>query len=200
MRPPFDHEFQRQGFGPGRHGGFGGFGPAGWGGFPPGRGPHGGRHGGPGRGRRGRRGDIRAAILVLLAEQPRHGYEIIGEIGERSGGLWRPSPGSIYPTLQLLADEGLVRSSEDSGKRLYELTEEGRAAAHRHDGTPPWEHFTQDADPREIELRDATGTLIGAARQMSQVGSSAQKAKAVEVLNEARRALYGILGDASPPD
>ncbi len=96
-----------------------------------------GRGHGPGRrghgGRRSRRGDVRAAILALLAEQPRHGYEIIREIGERSGGFWRPSPGSVYPTLQMLADEGLVTSKDEHGKKLFELTEAGQEAAQAQD-------------------------------------------------------------------
>ncbi|GAB3504485.1 PadR family transcriptional regulator [Amycolatopsis cihanbeyliensis] len=142
---------------------------------------------------------MRTAILALLAEQSRHGYEIIGEIAERSRGLWRPSPGSIYPTLQLLADEGLVRSSEDGGKRLFELTEEGIGAAGQLDGTPPWEQIARDVDPNEVELRNATGALMGAMKQVSRVGSSQQKAKAVTVLNEARRSLYGILGEIEEP-
>jgi DNA-binding PadR family transcriptional regulator len=136
----------------------------------------------------------------LLAEQPRHGYEIIGEISERSRGLWTPSPGSIYPTLQLLADEGLVTSREDSGKRLFELTEEGRAAAEAQDRTPPWEHIAHDADPNDVNLRKAGGTLIAAAIQVSQAGSPGQKARAVEVLNEARRVIYGILGEVEPEE
>ncbi|MEU6642288.1 PadR family transcriptional regulator [Saccharomonospora sp. NPDC046836] len=193
MRQPFASEFGRQAFGP----------RAAFGGFPPGWGP--GRRGRPmprpgGPGRRGRRGDVRTAILALLAEQPRHGYEIIGEIGERSGGFWRPSPGSVYPTLQLLADEGLVRSSEEGGKRLFELTEEGRAAAEKLDGTPPWEHFAHHADPSEVKLRDAAGALMGAMHQVSHVGTSAQKERAVEALNETRRTLYGILGETAAED
>src|SRR4051794_24787319 len=116
QRHPFtqEHPFaQERGRAP--FGGLGDFGP----GFGPGFGPRGGRGRGHGPGRRGhggrrsRRGDVRAAILALLAEQPRHGYEIIREIGERSGGFWRPSPGSVYPTLQLLADEGLVVSKDE---------------------------------------------------------------------------------------
>ncbi|ASR34778.1 PadR family transcriptional regulator [Prauserella marina] len=196
MRPPFAHEFGRRAFGPRGRGGFGDF--PGWG--PPGPGRRGGRPGhGPGGhgGRRGRRGDVRAAILTLLGEQPRHGYEIIGEIADRSGGFWRPSPGSVYPTLQLLADEGLVSSSEDGGKRLFELTEEGRAAAERLDGTPPWEHFTRDVDPGEIALRDSAFALMGAMRQVAGVGTDAQKTRAIEVIDEARRSLYGILGEPS---
>ncbi|MFD8495721.1 PadR family transcriptional regulator [Amycolatopsis sp. NPDC059657] len=178
----------REAFGPFGRGGFGEF-PAGWG---PGPRGHGRGRGGPGR--RGRRGDVRAAILALLAEQPRHGYEIIGEISERSGGFWKPSPGSIYPTLQLMADEGLVTSREDSGKRLFELTEEGRSAAEQQDAVPPWEHIAHEVDPVEVNLRKAGMTLMAAAVQVAQAGSPAQKAKAIEVMNEARRALYGILG------
>ncbi|PXY26168.1 PadR family transcriptional regulator [Prauserella coralliicola] len=191
---PFTHEHGRPAFAPRGRGPFGDFPP----GFGPGRRgrPHP-RPGGPGR--RGRRGDVRSAILALLAEQPRHGYEIIGEIGERSGGFWRPSPGSVYPTLQLLADEGLVRSDEDGGKRLFELTEEGRAAAEKL-GTPPWEHFAEGADPNEIKLREASAALMGAMHQVSLVASSEQKARAVEVIDEARRALYGILGEAPADD
>ena len=192
MRPPFAHEF-------GRRGGFGPRGPfedfaGGWGfGGPRGRsrgpgGPH--RHGG----RRGRRGDVRAAILLLLAEQPRHGYEIITEIGERSDGLWKPSPGSIYPTLQLLADEGLVSASEEGGKRLFQLTDEGRAAAERLD-TPPWETIARDVDPNEANLRSASMTLMAAVFQVAQAGTAEQQAKAVQALNEARRTIYGVLGE-----
>jgi DNA-binding PadR family transcriptional regulator len=102
--------------------------------------------------------------------------------------------------LQLLADEGLVTSEEEGGKRLFELTDAGRAAAEQQDAVPPWEHIAHDADPTEISLRKAGGTLIAAAIQVSQAGSAAQKARAVEVLNEARRALYGILGEAETDD
>ena len=171
-----------------------GWGPGGPGG-PPWR-EHGGPRGrGGGRGRRGRRGDVRAAILTLLAEQPRHGYEIIKEIAERSGGFWRPSPGSVYPTLQLLADEGLVTSRDEGGKKLFELTEAGRTAAEPQEGTPPWEQIALDVDPTEVNLRKAGATLAAAAIQVSQAGTPNQKRRAVEVLNEARRSLYGILGE-----
>ncbi|HET6504690.1 MAG TPA: PadR family transcriptional regulator [Amycolatopsis sp.] len=189
----------RGAFGPWARGGFGEF-PPGWGPGGP-RGPWRGHagpraRGGPhGRGRRGRRGDIRAAILALLAEQPRHGYEIISEIAERSGGFWRPSPGSIYPTLQLLADEGLVVSRDEGGKKLFELTDAGRAAAEAQDGAPPWEEIALGVDPSEVNLRKAGATLAAAAIQVSQAGTPNQKKRAVEVLNEARRSLYGILGE-----
>lgn len=185
----------RRAFGPWARG-FGEF-PPGWGPGGPwrGHGGPGGRGGGYGRGRRGRRGDVRAAILALLAEQPRHGYEIISEIAERSGGFWRPSPGSVYPTLQLLADEDLVTSRDEGGKKLFELTEAGRTAAESREGTPPWEQIALDVDPAEVNLRKAGATLAAAAIQVSQAGTPSQKRRAVEVLNEARRSLYGILGE-----
>jgi hypothetical protein len=115
------------GFGPGFGGpGFGGFGPGGGKfGFGPGS-----RRGGPRGGGRSRRGDVRAANLNLLTDRPMHGYEMIQEINERSQQLWKPSPGSIYPTLQLLVDEGLLVATESEGsKMLFELTDDGRTAA-----------------------------------------------------------------------
>ncbi len=197
-RRPFPPEHVRPAFGPWARGGFGefpppppGFGPGGSGG--PGHRRHGRR--GPG-GRRGKRGDVRAAILALLSEQPRHGYEIIREIGERSGGFWKPSPGSVYPTLQMLADEGLVTSKDEGGKKLFELTETGRAAAEQQDAVPPWEQIAHDVDPVEVNLRKAGATLAAAVMQVMHAGSEAQQARAVDVLNEARRTIYGILGEA----
>ncbi|MFE0021574.1 PadR family transcriptional regulator [Amycolatopsis sp. NPDC059021] len=181
----FPRERGRADFGPWARGGFGD--------FPPGRG-HGSR-GRRGGGRRSRRGDVRAAILALLAEQPRHGYEIIREIGERSGGFWKPSPGSVYPTLQMLADEGLVLSKDEHGKKLFELTDEGRAAAERQDSTPPWEHIAHDVDPNEVGLRKAGAGLAAAVVQVMRAGSESQQARAADVLNEARRSIYAILGE-----
>ncbi|MGH3624307.1 MAG: PadR family transcriptional regulator [Sciscionella sp.] len=181
--------------------------PGGTPGFPPGWGPgDGGRargrqHGrGHGRGHRPggrqRRGDVRSAILALLAERSMHGYEMIKEITERSGGFWRPSPGSVYPTLQLLTDEGLIVSNEGtSSKRLFELTDDGRAAMENQDDTPPWEQVTLDLDPNEISLRTAMGQLSAAMVQVARAATSGQRARAVEVVNEAKRKLYAILGE-----
>jgi DNA-binding PadR family transcriptional regulator len=214
-RPPFDpHEaFGPEGdIGHHRHGPFPPppppFGPGPWPGtpgfpgfpdFPGGRGGRRGRRHGPGGGR-SRRGDVRAAILALLAEGPMHGYEMIQEITERSGRFWRPSPGSVYPTLQLLADEGLVTSVEGSGsKRRYELTEEGRAAAEKHTATPPWTQIAQDVDPHDVNLRDAIGQLMGATMQVANAATENQKQRAIEVLNGARREVYAILGEVEPP-
>ncbi len=181
---PFGPGFGR-GFSPGFGRGFGpgfGFGPV----------PRGGRRGG--HGRRGRRGDVRAAILVLLAERPMHGYEMIQEIAERSQELWRPSPGSVYPTLQLLVDEGLIAGSETEGsKRLFELTEAGRAAAEKVE-TPPWDEITEGADPAHINLRTATGQLFGAVAQSAHAATPEQQQRIIDIVNNARREIYTILG------
>jgi DNA-binding PadR family transcriptional regulator len=177
-------------FGPGFGPGFGrGFGP----GFGFGPGPRG--RGRGGHGRRGRRGDVRAAILVLLAERAMHGYEMIQEIAERSQDLWRPSPGSVYPTLQLLVDEGLIVGSETEGsKRLFELTEAGRAAAEKVE-TPPWDEITEGADPADLNLRTATGQLFGAVAQSAHAATPEQQQRIIDIVNNARREIYTILGE-----
>ena len=185
------------GFGPG---GFGpGFGPGGFGpgfGFGFGPGGRGGRRGGPRGGGRGRRGDVRAAILTLLTERPMHGYEMIQEIGERSQQLWKPSPGSVYPTLQLLVDEGLLRATEaDGSKKLFELTEDGRAAAEKVE-TAPWDAITEGADPGVLGLRGAVGQLMGAVAQSAHAATPEQQQRIVDIVNNARREIYSILGEA----
>jgi len=158
-----------------------------------------------GRGPRAGRGDIRAAILRLLIEQPMHGYQIMQELAERSGGMWRPSPGSIYPTLQQLQDEGLVQSDEgEGGRRIFTLTDEGRTAAEAQDQpTAPWEGLSEAGDSAAISVRDMVGQVIVAARQVVRAGDEQQIAKAMEVLNEARRKIYRILAEEpgeSKPD
>jgi DNA-binding PadR family transcriptional regulator len=159
-------------------------------GFGPGPGPRGGRRGGPGR-----RGDVRAAILVLLAERPMHGYEMIQEIAARSQDLWRPSPGSVYPTLQLLVDEGLIVGSESEGsKRLFELTDAGRVAAGKVE-TPPWEKIADGIDPSHINLRAATGQLLGAVAQSAHAATPEQQQRVIDIVNNARREIYTILGE-----
>jgi DNA-binding PadR family transcriptional regulator len=184
------------GFGPGGFGpGFGpggGFGP-GFGGFGPGFG-RGGRRGGP-RGGRGKRGDVRAAILKLLTERPMHGYEMIQEIGERSQQLWKPSPGSVYPTLQLLVDEGLLVATEtDGSKKLFELTDDGKAAAEKIE-TAPWDEITEGADPGALNLRSAVGQLMGAVAQSAHAATAEQQQRIVDIVNNARKEIYQILGE-----
>jgi len=140
------------------------------------------------------RGDVRAAVLAVLAEQPMHGYQIIHEIEERSGGAWKPSPGSVYPTLQLLADEGLVVAEESGGKKTYSLTDAGRAEAEAgEDRTAPWEAFGTQEAGRATALPKAGAKLAQAAAQVARGGTPEQVAQAVDVLDEARRRLYSIL-------
>lgn len=139
------------------------------------------------------RGDVRAAVLALLAERPMHGYQIIQEIDERSGGSWKPSPGSVYPTLQLLTDEGLVSAEESGGRKTYALTPEGRqeadAAGER---SAPWESQGTKESARAA-LPKAGIDLAQAVAQVGRTGSTEQVKQAVEVLDEARRKLYSIL-------
>jgi DNA-binding PadR family transcriptional regulator len=141
------------------------------------------------------RGDVRAAILVLLTEQPMHGYQIMQEIAERSGGRWEPSPGSVYPTLQALQDGGLVRATETEGKRVYELTDEGRteAATIAERGREPWDLGAEGDDLRA--LGEQMAQLGHAFHQVLRAGSPEQQAKARVVISDARRGLYQILAE-----
>lgn len=139
------------------------------------------------------KGDVRAAVLSLLAEQPMHGYQIISEIEQRSGGSWKPSAGSVYPTLQLLADEGLISAEESNGRKTYSLTDAGQAeAAEAADRPAPWEA----GGSREHvipALPKAGFELAQAAAQVGRTGTPEQVTEAVAVLDEARRRLYSIL-------
>jgi DNA-binding PadR family transcriptional regulator len=202
----------RGGPGPGGHGhGHGRPGPGGRGGpgGPGGRGPGGWPFGkgfpGPGFGRGPRvgRGDVREALLALLAEEPMHGYQMIAELSTRSGGMWRPSPGSVYPVLSLLADEGLVRAEERDGRRVFHLTDAGRAHVEaRGDQPKPWETAAATADDDVTALRTLAFGLGAAVVQVAQAGDEAQIAAARTLLAETRRSLYRILaGDLTdPPD
>ena len=146
------------------------------------------------RGGQRRRGDVRSAILTLLAERPMHGYEMIGELEERTGGRWRPSAGSIYPTLQLLEDEGLVSPEQVEGRKVYSLTDPGReSAAALAERKAPWQH--DDDDSPHHRLRREAFRLRAALMQVGQAGDADQAEKAVELLTDTRRKLYGILAD-----
>jgi DNA-binding PadR family transcriptional regulator len=149
--------------------------------------------GGPGM--RARRGDVRSAVLRLLAEQPMHGYQIIQELSARSEGAWSPSAGSVYPILQLLADEGLVTAEETGGKRVFSLTAAGAAAAAEAADQPAqWEEVAQ-GDAVGNEYREAAGKLMQAVFQIGKSGTSEQRASAAEVLADARQKLYAILAE-----
>jgi DNA-binding PadR family transcriptional regulator len=179
-------------------------------GGPRGRGPHRGRRGGPQfgfpgfgppRGPRARRGDVRAALLVLLDEEPRNGYQLMQEIEQRSDGVWRPSPGSVYPALQLLEDEGLVRVAPGEGRKAFELTDEGRAhvEAHRDELGAPWDAVKSDMGEGAWELMGAMREIGMALFQLTHSGSEKQQAEAKQVLADTRRALYRILA-GDPPE
>lgn len=145
--------------------------------------------------RRMARGDVRAAVLALLAEQPMHGYQIIQEIEERSGGSWKPSAGSVYPTLQLLADEGVIVADELQGRKTYSLTEAGRdEAAAATERPAPWASPTVGGGAHRA-LSKAGVDLAAAAAQLSRSGSPEQLQQAVDVLDDARRKLYTILAE-----
>ena len=157
------------------------------------------------RGPRVRRGDVRAAILDVLGTEPMNGYQIISQIGERSGGAWRPSPGSVYPTISQLEDEGLVTSDDAAGRRTLRLTEEGKAyvAEHPEELARVWEPFdrpaAEETDPTDfVNLKPEIGAVMNAAWQIITTGTDQQRRDAVEVLVETRRKLYGLLAEGDP--
>jgi DNA-binding PadR family transcriptional regulator len=203
------------GFGAGFGPGFGrGFGPK----------PVGGRHGHAGpppwladlvrsfggpdlgatKGPKVRRGDVRIAILDVLSREEMNGYQIIQQIAERSGGGWKPSPGSVYPTVQQLEDEGLVEGVDGDGRRLLRLTEEGRRYVDQHpdEVNATWRPFEAEPAPEPPpgtgDLKPLVGQVMGAVWQIMVSGSAGQKAEAAEVLGETRRRLYGLLAEGDP--
>jgi DNA-binding PadR family transcriptional regulator len=182
---------------PGRPFGPPGFGPMGFPGF-------GGWPGEPKfhRARRVRRGDVRAAALSLLAEEPRNGYQIIQEIADRSGGVWHPSPGSVYPALQQLEDEGLIQAeTPEGGRRRYALTAEGReyVDTHADEVQAPWDDVASSVGSDAIELRHLIAQVAAAAVQVVQVGTEGQVAQARTMLTDTRRKLYAILAAEDEP-
>ncbi|TQJ41118.1 PadR family transcriptional regulator [Arthrobacter sp. SLBN-112] len=144
-------------------------------------------------GTRAGKGEVRAAVLALLAERPMHGYQIIREIEERSGGSWKPSAGSVYPTLQLLADEGSISAEESNGRKIYSLTEAGREEVAAQHGSAPWDPVAAMGGGGTGSLPKAGIELAQAAAQVGRTGSPEQVQQAVAVLDEARRRLYAIL-------
>ncbi|MCA0294631.1 MAG: PadR family transcriptional regulator [Actinobacteria bacterium] len=164
-----------------------------------GRGGFGGGFGGGfSRERRGsnrvRRGDVQTAVLALLAEADMHGYQIIQELAERSGGVWRPGAGSIYPTLRQLQEQGLIRSREEGSKRVFSITDLGRRSAPSGAEREPWQQWA-DADGSRVQLRRATESLLSAIAQVDAAGTDAQAVRAVEILGAARKSLYLLLAE-----
>jgi DNA-binding PadR family transcriptional regulator len=156
-------------------------------------GPGAGHRGGRGRGR-ARRGDVRAAMLLLLEGEPQNGYQLIQEIERRTEGLWKPSPGSVYPALQQLEDEGLVRPAEAAGRRAYELTEQGReyVEANREELGDPFAAVRGGMDEGVMDLRGLMFQVGAAAMQVSAAGHTDE---ARRILTDTRRALYSILAE-----
>ncbi len=205
-----------------QHGRRGGWGGPPWGGF----GPHGfGRPGNPGpppwvaglfglaqgerqRGPRVRRGDVRSAILDVVRTaqwngDEINGYQVIQQIAERSNGAWRPSPGSVYPTIQQLEDEGLVETGDANGRRSLKLTTAGQEYAEAHSDElaavwAPFEEPERDEDSGFADLRPEIGQVMGAVWQIVTTGSEQQRRAAVDILVETRRRLYGVLADGDP--
>ncbi|MGJ6979577.1 PadR family transcriptional regulator [Aestuariimicrobium soli] len=191
-RGPSPEGFGGPGFGGPGLGGFGrgfGFGPFGGPGFGPG--------GHRGRGGRARRGDVRLAALLLIAEGPRNGYQIIQELGERSEGAWKPSPGAIYPALSQLTDEGLIRETEVEGRKVFEITEAGRAEAEQSaDRQAPWEQASEGIEGSPAgQLFRAFGSLAQAAKAVAQTGDEALVQQATDLVTDARKKLYSLLAE-----
>ena len=153
------------------------------------------------RGPRVRRGDVRAAILDVLATEPMNGYQIIQQIAERSGGAWKPSPGSVYPTVQQLEDEGLVEGTASEGRRLLTLTDAGRAYVEEHPDelAATWRAFDDAAEAEGAnggpDLKPVIGQTMSAVWQVVTTGTKQQQAEAAEILADARRRLYGLLAE-----
>jgi len=157
-----------------------------------------GHRGGP-RGPRARRGDVRAALLLLIEGGAQNGYQLIQEIERRTDGVWKPSPGSVYPALQQLEDEGLVRAVEFEGKRAYELSDEGRTYVdeHREELGDPFAAATGGVDENVMDMR---GLLLQVGAAAMQVVAAGHTEEAKRILAETRRALYKVLAEDEPTD
>jgi DNA-binding PadR family transcriptional regulator len=171
--------------------------PGGHRGSPFGRGDEMFRGGFPRGRQRLRRGDVRAAVLVLLDESPRNGYQIIQELSERSNGAWRPSPGSVYPILQQLEDEGLVEIASTVSGKTYNLTDSGKALVEKDRATlgKPWETAAADVSDATSDLFGTMRQVILSVRQVAMAGSDAQTQKAAAILADARRSIYRLLAE-----
>ena len=146
------------------------------------------------------RGAVRDALLVVLAERPMHGYEVITELEARSSGRWRPSPGSIYPALSRLEEEGLVAAEELNQRKVFSLTARGHKAREsvELDGTDPTPKRWPEAGAGHEALRALPPELAGQARQIRRFGSPEQTERAAALLEEVKRELYVILAEGSP--
>jgi DNA-binding PadR family transcriptional regulator len=187
---PWDRNFSGPG-GPGHWGGgFAGQRKGGWWPGPP---------GGPGP--KASRGDVRAAILALLREGPRNGYQIMSEVEERSGGAWRPSPGAVYPALSQLADEGLIEATDSGSRRTFQLTDAGRQYVEQNPemARGAWES-TEQREAWQLPSLFAEAARLGSGIvQIAHAGTPAQVRAAERLLEQTRRELYRILADDAAP-
>lgn len=157
------------------------------------------------RGPRVRRGDVRTAILAVLRDEPMNGYQLISTIAERTAGAWKPSPGSVYPTISQLEDEGLVVTDSDLGRKVVRLTDEGRAyvEANAEELAAVWRPFEEpgrEERPDYAQLKPEIGRMMSAVWQIASTGTDQQKREAIAVLIDTRRRLYGLLaGDETDP-
>ncbi len=156
----------------------------------------------PQRGPKVRRGDVRAAILDMLKDEPMNGYQLISQIAERSGGAWKPSPGSVYPTIQQLEDEGLVEADDERGRRTLRLTEEGRRyveerADEMAETWAPFGEQRQASGDEYANLKPEIGQVMAAVWQIVTTGTDRQRRDAIKILIETRRQLYGLLADGA---
>ena len=171
------------------------------GGHHPGRGRgHRHHHGGPrgSRGGRAPRGDVRTAVLILLEQEPMHGYQLMQSIADRTSGQWTPSPGTVYPTISQLEDEGLVTVTADSGRKLVQITDSGRELLeeNRDAWGDPFAAFAASGGP---DLRRAVKELIDATRQVGRAGDDEQRQAAAKILADARRDMYLLLARDETP-
>jgi DNA-binding PadR family transcriptional regulator len=142
-----------------------------------------------------RRGDVRAAVLVLLAEEANNGYGLMQEIENRSEGVWRPSPGSMYPVLAQLEDEALISAEETEGRKQYSLTEAGTAYVeeNREKLGEPWAGLGDEVGEGRLELHSLLRQLAMAMTQVASAGTDAQIESARKILIDARKGLYRLL-------
>jgi DNA-binding PadR family transcriptional regulator len=146
-----------------------------------------------------RRGDVRMAIVDVLAVEPMNGYQVIQQIAERSSGEWKPSPGSVYPTLQQLQDEGLIQEQGEGGRRTFELTDDGRAYVESHldELAATWRAF-DEGEPDPDDLRPVIGQVMGACWQVAVTGTMPQQAEAMQILRDTKQRLFRLLAEAEP--
>jgi len=142
---------------------------------------------------RTKRGIIQVAVVALLRERDMHGYQMIQEVSERTGGAWAPSPGSVYPALKSLEESGMISAVESGDKRVFSLTDLGKKHARMIPAGEPWLQVTEDENSLSRKLRSATGELMVAVSQASDVATEQQLADTISLLTDTKRRIYLLL-------